>query len=349
MLAGDHGDHRRDGAFRGRDRRDHAHLPDPQAAVDEQEPGDVADAGKHEPGERAAVERLRLALGQRHRPDDDEAGQHHPRQRRLRPDQRARPGGGQHRDRPGDSGAEAAQDSDHAAPSLARTRSRRGSAHTATACTVTQWLLRPQRPLPARAASRHKYTTRVHKPRGEGLDPAGPEVLFAPRQTNSSACQPASDSQHRLYLAWPAARASRGRTGPGSRRRRGRSRDRGRAPTPRRRARPGRTGRPCGPAQPAFRSFIAAATFRASSSVSRMIGVPPWNVRSISDSSRPTSSHQRRSTSSLCLTARCRRRCSSRRRSARRSRASSARRCRRSGSACGRWTGGGLFSTSFAE
>ena len=75
-----------------------------------------------------------------------------------------------------------------------------------------------------------------------------------------------------------------------------------RRPASRRPARPGRTARPADRANPCCAPLIASATFRASASVSRMIGTLPTSVRSISVWSRPTSSHQRRSTSSLCLT-----------------------------------------------
>ena len=110
--------------------------------------------------------------------------------------------------------------------------------------------------------------------------------------------------EHRLDLASPAARASRGRRAPGSRRRRGRSRGRGTAPTLRDEL--GRPERPVGRARASRERFRSASSPRPPSAppstVSRMIGDRRPNVRSISDSSRPTSSHQRRSTSSLCLT-----------------------------------------------
>ena len=83
-LAGRDRDHRGHRALGRRDRRDHADLPDPKAGVDEQQAGDVA-RGRRPRASRAtcASRPVRLALGERDRRDDDEAGQHHPRERRA--------------------------------------------------------------------------------------------------------------------------------------------------------------------------------------------------------------------------------------------------------------------------
>ena len=114
-FAGRNRDHRRHRALSRRDRGDHADAPHPEAGVDEQQAADIREAGDHEPADGRGVEAFRVALGERDGSDDDEAGQHHPRERRVGADQPARPRGGQRRDRPGDRGAEAAENRPHTA------------------------------------------------------------------------------------------------------------------------------------------------------------------------------------------------------------------------------------------
>ena len=99
-------------------------FPIRRRGVHEQQAGDVAEAGEREPVDRAAVQARRPPLGERDRPDDEQAGEHHPGERRrsTRSARLARDAVSIV-DRPGDRRPEAAENRDHRgfAAFLART------------------------------------------------------------------------------------------------------------------------------------------------------------------------------------------------------------------------------------
>ncbi len=112
-LAGEDRDERGDRALRRGDRRDDPDLPDPQAAVDEQQAPGVADAADDQPGEIRGRHVARAGPGREDRQERDQPDDHHPRQDRPLADHARRARGAQRRRGPREGGAETAEDREH--------------------------------------------------------------------------------------------------------------------------------------------------------------------------------------------------------------------------------------------